>query len=726
MQQDYFDGLVRDMKSSPRRRQGAPTPASASAPRSTSVARRYERFFSDSAALLAVIGFDGYFLDANAAWTAAFGYTIEQLKQSPWAAFVHRDDLERARGAARRIMRGKSAVNIETRVRSADGSYRRIGWTATPDEHRRCAFVVAHDALDDADTHFGSADVQTRRALFDIAVGQMPAIIWTTDRDLRITASSGLGLSAIKLRPGEADGLTLFEYFQTDDAEHPVIREALRGLQGERCAFEITWMEHHFNGVVDPLRDASGAIAGTIGLAVDVTDNRRALEALKEKEARLDIVGKQLSYLSRHDALTGLANRELAVDRLEQAMFVATRHQRHAAVVAMDIDRFKIINESLGHVTGDELLRAVGARIETVARPGDTVARLGADTFLIVLADVADEQDVATIADRLVSTAGGPYVIGTVDLVVTLSAGVTVFPADGDDSTSLLKNAETAMFQAKKAGGEAIQFYKSELQEAAVHRLDLEQGLRKAVERDELVLHYQPIVRIDTGAVVGAEALVRWQHPRLGLLAPGRFIPLAEDTGLIVPVGEWVIATACAEARRWTALGHRDIELSINISARQFRDQRLGEFIAGHIRKNGIALKRVELEITESAIMRGADGAESCLRALKAQGINISVDDFGIGYSSLEYLRRLPLDTIKIDRTFIEDVSGNDRDEAIARSIVSLAHNLGLRVIAEGVETADQLESLRRMGCDFAQGFYFSRPVPADEFESLLAGSPHN
>ena len=670
---------------------------------------------------MAVVGFDGYFVDVNPAWSAAFGYSIDELKRSPWTVFVHRDDLHAAKAAARRVMRGKSAVDVETRVRVADGAYRRVDWTATPDANRRCAFLVARAPSGGLDPYFAAADSQTRRALFDIAVGQMPAIIWTTDKGLCITASSGLGLTSLKLKPGEADGLTLYEYFGTDDARHAVVREALRALDGERAAFEIEWMERQFNGVVEPLRNGSGEIVGTIGLAVDVTDKHRALDELRDKDERLELAGKQLTYLARHDSLTRLANRELAADRLEQAMYVATRHRRNAAVLALDVDRFKVINESLGHAVGDELLRAVGARLASAAREGDTVARLGGDTFLIVLADVADESHVATIADRILNAAGAPYTIGTIDLVVTSSVGVSVFPIDGIDPSALMKNAETAMFQAKMLGGSSIQFYQHKLQHAATERLSLEQGLRKAVERNELVLHYQPIVEIESGRIVGAEALVRWQHPKLGLVPPDRFIPLAEDTGLIGSVGEWVMMTACAQARAWTERGYAAIELSINISARQFRDVRLGEIVARLVRENGLLPQRVELEITESAIMREAETADATLGALKALGIKLSVDDFGTGYSSLAYLRRLPLDTIKIDRTFIRDVTGNERDEAIARTIVSLAHNLGLRVVAEGVETPEQLALLKTLGCDLAQGFYFSRPVPASDFERLLA-----
>ncbi len=548
---------------------------------------------------MAVIGFDGYFIDANAAWTRTTGCGVDELKRSPWTAVVHADDVAAAKAAARRVLRGRSAIDVVTRVRASDGDYRRLIWTATPDQGRRCAFVVARDA---------------------------PA--------------------------------------------------------NER-------------------------------------DERTAIEALRDRETRLALAGQRLNYLTRHDALTGLANRELAVDRLEQAMYVAQRHRRHAAVIALNLDRFKVVNESLGHAVGDELLKAVGERLTAAARDGDTVARLGADTFLVILADVADAGHVATIVDRVIHAVGAPYTIGAFDLVVTFSAGISVYPADGAESTQLVKNAEAAMFGVKTAGGGATQFYKRELQFAAIERLSLEQALRKAIDRSELVLHYQPIVSMTSGTIVGAEALVRWQHPELGLLPPDRFIPLAEDTGLISPLGEWVLKDACRQASTWAGHG-ANIELKVNISARQFRDRRLADVVSRLLQEHGLAPARLELEITESAIMGDAESSDDNLGSLKALGVKLSVDDFGTGYSSLSYLRRLPLDTLKIDRTFVRDLIENGRDQAIARTIVSLGQNLGLRVVAEGVERPDQADLLRVFGCDLAQGYYFSRPLAADRFERLL------
>ena len=583
----------------PASRRRPPEAAPAQVKRPQSVARRYERFFAESAAPIAVVGFDGYVIDANAALVRALSTTLEDLRRTPWSTLAHPDDLAAALRAARKVIRGRSASDVETRLRVGDAAYRRLVWTATPDEGRRCAFVVARVVQDDR-----------------------------------------------------------------QDGEH------------------------------------------TEGLGPD-------------PQARAQSIGQDVAFFARHDALTGLANRELAVDRLEQAMYVAQRHRRHAAVIALNLDRFKVVNESLGHAVGDELLRAVGGRLTSAAREGDTVARLGADTFLVVLADVADAGHVATIVDRLMNAVGAPYTIGAFDLVVTFSAGISAYPSDGEDSTSLLKNAEAAMFSVKAAGGAASQFSKRELQFAAIERLSLEQGLRKAIERGQLLLQYQPIVDMTSGAIAGAEALVRWQHPDLGLLSPDRFIPLAEDTGLIAPLGEWVLQQACADASAWSANGAA-IDLSVNISARQFRDHRLADIVSRLLEEHRLDPARLELEITESAIMRDAESADDNLGALKGLGVKLSVDDFGTGYSSLSYLRRLPLDTLKIDRTFVRDLIENSRDQAIARTIVTLGRHLGLRVVAEGVEKHDQAQLLHGFGCDLGQGFYYSRPVAAARFEQLL------
>ena len=582
----------------PASRRRPPEAAPAQVKRPQSVARRYERFFAESAAPIAVVGFDGYVIDANAAFARALSTTLEDLRRTPWTTRAHTDDVTAALRAARKVIRGRSATDVETRFRAGDGAYRSVLWTATPDEGRRCAFVVAR------------------------------------------------------------------------------------------------------------LQDNAGAHRHVGGPAPD-------------QQPRLQTIGQDVAFFARHDALTGLANRELAVDRLEQAMYVAQRHRRHAAVIALNLDRFKVVNESLGHAVGDELLRAVGGRLTSAARDGDTVARLGADTFLVVLADVADAGHVATIVDRLMNAVGAPYTIGAFDLVVTFSAGISAYPSDGEDSTSLLKHAEAAMFSVKAAGGAASQFSKRELQFAAIERLSLEQGLRKAIERGQLLLQYQPIVDMASGAIAGAEALVRWQHPDLGLLAPDRFIPLAEDTGLIAPLGEWVLQQACTDASAWSARG-ATIDLSVNISARQFRDQRLADVVSRLLEEHRLEPARLELEITESAIMRDAESADDNLGALKGLGVKLSVDDFGTGYSSLSYLRRLPLDTLKIDRTFVRDLIENSRDQAIARTIVTLGRHLGLRVVAEGVEKHDQAQLLHGFGCDLGQGFYYSRPVSAARLEQLL------
>jgi predicted signal transduction protein with EAL and GGDEF domain len=362
----------------------------------------------------------------------------------------------------------------------------------------------------------------------------------------------------------------------------------------------------------------------------------------------------------------------------------------------------------------------VAKRLTECVRPGDTVARPGGDEFIIVLADVAHVDDVSRVAQKIIDAFSLPFEIGGRELFVTCSVGVTLYPFDDREIETLYRNADTAMYHAKDEGGNNFQFYSAEMNAQSSRRLALENALRRALEREELRVFFQPQVDLNNGRIVGAEALVRWQHPELGLVSPADFIPLAEETGLIVPIGEWVLRQACAQARAWQDAGLPPVRVSVNFSARQFRQHGLYDTITAALRQAGLAPEWLEIELTESLVMQDVNRTIDVLRGLKKMGVTVAVDDFGTGYSSLSYLRRLPIDVIKIDRAFIEHISDNPDDAAIARSIVALARSLQLKTVAEGVETGDQADFLRRHGCDTMQGFYFSRPLPADKFTELL------
>jgi diguanylate cyclase (GGDEF)-like protein len=429
----------------------------------------------------------------------------------------------------------------------------------------------------------------------------------------------------------------------------------------------------------------------------------------------------QLEHQANYDALTGLPNRNLLHDRLRQAVY-AQRLPRSIAVVFMDLDHFKFVNDSLGHSTGDLLLKAMGERLRTVLREGDTVGRVGGDEFVLILNDQSNEEIIYRAMQRIAAKVSEPISIEGKELHVTCSAGISIYPQDGRDVETLLKNADAAMYRAKEHGRSNFQFYTSEMNERVSERLSLENALRRALERNELTLHYQQKTSLKSGRIVGAEALVRWMHPEWGLVRPARFIPLAEETGLIVSIGEWVLREACRQTREWLDAGLEPGAVSVNLSVRQFRQEGLVRTVSRILEETRLNPAQLEMELTESMVMGNVDAAIAVLQGLKQLGVALSVDDFGTGYSSLSYLKDLPIDTLKIDRSFVRDIgSGAEADDGVlAQAIISLAHALHLKVIAEGVETDAQLRFLRRHGCDEVQGFFYGEPVPPDGHRALL------
>ena len=432
---------------------------------------------------------------------------------------------------------------------------------------------------------------------------------------------------------------------------------------------------------------------------------------------------EQLEHQANYDGLTGLPNRNLLLDRLRQAVF-AQRQVRSIAVVFIDLDHFKFINDSLGHNAGDRLLQQMAERLRSVVRDGDTVSRLGGDEFILILNDQQNEEVMFRAMQRIISKVSEPLSIDGRELVVTCSAGVSLHPQDGPDIETLLKNADAAMYRAKEHGRNNFQFYTVEMNRLVNERLALESSLRRALERNELLLHYQPKLNLKSGAIVGAEALVRWQHPERGLIYPELFIPLAEETGLIVQIGEWVLRTACAQNRAWQDAGLPPLTVSVNLSARQFRQESLIKTVSKILSDTGLRADHLEMELTESIVMHNAEAAIAVLKGLKELGVQLSVDDFGTGYSSLSYLTNLPIGILKIDRAFVRDISARTGrgDGLLAQAIISLGHSLNLKVVAEGVENEEQLKFLKAHRCDEAQGYYFSHPVPPEECKQLLTG----
>jgi diguanylate cyclase (GGDEF)-like protein/PAS domain S-box-containing protein len=467
------------------------------------------------------------------------------------------------------------------------------------------------------------------------------------------------------------------------------------------------------------LHDMSGKLRGFSKISRDLTSR-------KDAENHLVKVNKQMAHLAHsaeHDPLTGLPNRLYLCDRINQAIALAHRHSGKVAVLFLDLDGFKHINDSLGHSVGDKLLRSVAKRLLACVRSPDTVCRNGGDEFIIVLQEMEEPNQAAITARRVLKAVADPHRTGEHDLHVTASVGVSVYPDDGSDAETLIKNSDTAMYQAKESGRKTYQFFTPEMNVSAVERQSIEEDLRHALEHHEFELHYQPIINVKTGAMVGAEALIRWNHPTRGLLFPGTFISVAEETGLILPIGAWVMSEACRQAQSWKDAGLSTGSMAVNVSAIQFRDENFLEDLFSILRETGLDPHSLELEVTESVLMKNAEVTASTLKAVRDIGIRVSVDDFGTGYSSLSYLRKFPLDVLKIDQSFLHKIHVAPDDMIIVSAIIAMGRAIGLRVVAEGVETAEELAFLKANDCDDAQGYYFSRPVPADEFVKLLVAA---
>ncbi|GAB4169794.1 MAG: hypothetical protein Kow00100_10360 [Geothermobacteraceae bacterium] len=466
-----------------------------------------------------------------------------------------------------------------------------------------------------------------------------------------------------------------------------------------------------------PLRDETGQMSGIIETFRDITYLFETEEQLQEKDNRLD-------YLIQHDLLTGLPNRSQFLVRLKRQMSRASEKGRKLAVLLLDLDRFKNINDSLGHGTGDLVLVEVARRLRETLRDSDVIARLGGDEFIILLDNIDSAARAERVAGKVLGALEPKFEINDCQLFVTGSLGISIFPDDASSPEDMLKSADTALFRAKKAGRNSYRFYTSDMNARSRELLLLEASFRQALEEEQLVLHYQPQIDLFTGQTRGVEALVRWEHPQKGMISPGDFIPLAEETGLIVPMGQWVLRQACRQNAAWVEAGFMPLRMTVNISARQFLKEDLLEDLVGVLRETGLDPGLLELEITESMIMHDVAAATRVMDSIAAEGVHLAVDDFGTGYSSLAHLKRFPLTTLKIDRAFVKDIGRNNGDEAIVKAIVALAHSLDLQVIAEGIETEEQYHFLKASGCNQGQGFLFSRPVPAGKILSFLRPRP--
>ena len=661
---------------------------------------------------------EGEMLRWNARLQAVTGYTGLEIAGMRPLDLIMPADRAAVEAAIREVLERGREVSIEAQMRDKAGAGRPYAFTGRPLRVAGETYVMG----------FGRdlserkrAEEQTIRAKerLDLALTGSSLALWDWDlRSDRVYFNEGWA-ALVGERPREStvprDEVRAWNHPEDAGLYEAAVANAVRGVSEEfECEYRVRhasgdWIWIYSRGKVTQ-RDGAGRALRMTGTATNVT---------KRKEAE-----ERAEFLATRDPLTGLPNRVLLHDRLEQGIVNAARHRSGFAFMFIDLDRFKTINDSLGHDVGDELLKRVAARLAACVRASDTVARLGGDEFAVILENLRDTDDEGAqqVADKMIAAMGAPMLIGSQHLNTSCSIGISLYPADGKDSATLMKHADVAMYYAKEKGRNNYQFFSPEMNLRAQERLSIENYLRLALRRNELVLHYQPRIRMSDGALTGMEALVRWLHPRRGLLAPEKFIDVAEDSGLIVPIGEWVLERACRQARYWQRAFGRNLKLSVNLSVGQVNDgERLYRAIDAAIRGAGIDPSTLELELTESMLMQNLGEKAALLNRLGELGVGISIDDFGTGYSSLSYLKTLPVDAIKIDSSFVRDIGLDANDEAIVRAIIAMAHSLKLSVIAEGVETEAQFASLKALGCDEFQGYFASPALPPAEFELRLA-----
>jgi diguanylate cyclase (GGDEF)-like protein/PAS domain S-box-containing protein len=541
-------------------------------------------------------------------------------------------------------------------------------------------------------------------------VENISEVIYSLDREGRVVYVSPVVKELGGYDPADVVGRSFVEFIHPDDL--PSLAESYqRTVSGrlEPSEFRILTKSGEFRWVRTSSRPALDGerIVGLRAVLMDITERRLA--------------ENRIQYLAHHDGLTGLPNRTLLADRLTMALAERRRDGNKLAVMFLDLDRFKLVNDTAGHLVGDRVLQGVAERLTTIVREGDTVARLGGDEFTVLLPAVSCLKEAREVADRILERLRRPWVLAGHEFHVAASMGIAMYPEDGQDGETLLRSADTAMYHAKDLGRDNLQVFTAAMDAHVQNRVRLEQSLRQALQREEFAVYYQPQVSTDTGRIVGMEALVRWRHPERGIVYPDEFIPVAEETGLILPLGEWVLRTACAQNKAFQEIGLAPLRVAVNLSSRQFQDVGLVSLVASVLKETGLSPHHLELEITEGTAMRDMEFTVKVLNELRGMGISVSIDDFGTGYSSLAYMKTLPVDAVKIDRCFVQDATVNSSDAAIVGSILVLARTLGLRVVAEGVETREQLTVLNGHQCREAQGYLFGEAVPAKVFQEMLA-----
>jgi len=536
--------------------------------------------------------------------------------------------------------------------------------------------------------------------------------IWEIDENGRYTYVSPKVEHLLGYKLEEVIGKTPFDFMPPDEVNRIAalfqniseLRKPFSGLENVNLRKDGQEVVLETSGT--PIFDGQGKYSGYFGFERDITERKR--------------VGEKVQYLATHDVLTGLPNRSMFSQLLNHAIQAAQRYQRQLAVLFIDLDRFKIINDTLGHEAGDQLLQKIATQLKQSLRAVDVVARLGGDEFVILIEEVGNSDHVATVARKILAGIIKPITLMEQEYRITASIGICMYPKDAEDERSLMKNADIAMYSAKEEGKNNYQFYSEDIQSKSLERLSIEKNLRLALERNELSLHYQAKVDFKTNAITGVEALLRWQNPYLGLVTPTQFIPVAEESGLIIPIGRWVMKTACTQNVAWQQQGLPAVCMAVNVSLRQLTDDNLMDDIRAALEDSGMASNLLELEITESMVMHNPARMISVLTEIKSMGVRLAIDDFGTSYSSLARIKHFPIDTLKVDRSFIRNIPKDAENNAITRAIIAMGKTLNLTIVAEGVETAEQMDFLKEHSCDEMQGYYFSKPVVPEQFADLL------
>jgi len=660
---------------------------------------------------------DGGCVYVNREWEQITGVPLVEARGSGWVRSVHPDDRATMGLTEEAAELSGEPLTLDFRVLRPSGEVRWVTATTTPllddDGNVRSHVGTLEDITDRRATE------RDNRRLVDIFEATHDLVGIADRRGEMLYANRAarrfFGLSL----DGDLVGLQLEDIFAFDlETLNDDVMGSLLQVQGIWSG-ELT--VKRADGAIVPMLaqvlahlDADGELEFYSGVLRDISDRKR--------------FESELAHQATHDPLTGLPNRTLLLDRLGHALERAHRNRSRVAVLFLDLDHFKVVNDSLGHELGDKLLVAIADELRVALRPGDTIARFGGDEFVVLCEDLVGRADAVAIAERINDAIAGPFVIDDTEVFVGLSIGIA-FPADDDpnvDPGTLIRDADAAMYRAKARGRARYEVFDHGMRASAVDRLDIENALRRALERRELRVFYQPLVALDTGAIRAVEALVRWEHPERGLLSPSEFITIAEETGLIVPIGEWVLDQACRQVQRWRASlpGVAALSLSVNLSGRQLGHPNLVDSVAAILDDTLMEPSRLELEITESVLMDDVEMSEETLTQLHRLGVRLGIDDFGTGYSSMSYLRRFPVDVLKVDRSFVDGLGDDPSDSAIVEAIITLAHTLGLKAVAEGVETPEHLAELRRLECDYAQGYWFARPASGDELANLLRTNP--